>query len=126
MRPSQCRYMTSHEWARLDGGLVTVGITDYAVHELSDLVFVDLPAKGTKVKRGQRFGEIESVKAVSDLYSPVDGEIVEINESIADSIDPIHSDPFGQGWMIKIKPSSSDPLAGLLSAEDYEKKLSSH
>lgn len=126
MRPQNCRYLKSHEWARLDGGLVTVGITDFAVAELSDLVFVDLPSPGTKIERGKRFGEIESVKAVSDLYAPVSGEIVEVNEALADEVDAIHDDPFGKGWMIKIKPSAADPLAGLLTAQEYEKQIEAH
>ncbi len=125
MRPENCRYLKSHEWARLDGDTVTVGITDFAVNELSDLVFIDLPDVGASIDKGERFGEIESVKAVSDLYAPVSGEIVEVNADLADNVDAINDDPFGAGWMIKIKVSGDDPLAGMLTAAEYDAQVES-
>ena len=126
MRPANCRYLPSHEWARLDSGLVTVGITDFAVSELSDLVFIDLPSAGTQVEKGKRFGEVESVKAVSDVYAPVSGEIVEVNCALADAVEAVHDDPFGAGWMLKIRPSAKDPLAELLTAEAYDAQIVAH
>ncbi len=126
MRPDNCGYLASHEWARVDGELVTIGITDFAVAELSDLVFIDLPEVGSTLTKGERFGEVESVKAVSDLYAPASGEVVEINTELADNVDAIHDDAFGAGWMLKIRPSDADPLAGLLSAAEYDQQIESH
>jgi glycine cleavage system H protein len=116
---TNCRYLESHEWARQDGDAIVVGISDFAVKHLTDLVYIDLPEVGETVKRGERFGEIESVKAVSDLNSPVDGEITEVNTELSDNLDRIASDPFGAGWMLKVKPSSAKPLDGLLDAAAY-------
>ena len=121
MIPTNCRYLESHEWARQDGDLIVVGITDFAVKHLTDLVFIDLPEVGETIERGSRFGEIESVKAVSDLNSPVSGEIVEVNSELADNLDRVASDPFGAGWMIKVRPSSGNPFEGMLDAAAYQK-----
>ncbi len=121
MAPTNCRYLESHEWARKDGDLVVIGITDFAVKHLTDLVFIDLPEVGEKMTKGERFGEIESVKAVSDLNSPISGDIVEVNSDLADNLDRIASDPFGEGWMVKVRPSSANALDGLLDAAAYEK-----
>lgn len=121
MIPTNCRYLESHEWARQDGDLIVVGITDFAVKHLTDLVFIDLPEVGETIERGTRFGEIESVKAVSDLNSPVSGEIVEVNSELADNLDRVASDPFGAGWMIKVRPSASNTFDGLLDAAAYQK-----
>lgn len=121
MRPNDRKYMESHEWAKKDGNLYTVGISDFAVEKLGELVFLDLPKTGKKVKKGERFGEIESVKAVSDLYSPVNGEIVEINAKAADSLETIGKEPFAGGWLIKIKPDAADGYGELLDAAGYEK-----
>jgi glycine cleavage system H protein len=119
--PTNCRYLESHEWARQEGDLIVVGITDFAVKHLTDLVYIDLPDAGEKVTRGSRFGEIESVKAVSDLNSPVSGEIVAVNSDLEDNLDRVAKDPFGEGWMIKVKPSGPNPLDGLLDAAAYRK-----
>ncbi len=121
MRPNDRRYLKSHEWAKTDGEVATVGITDYAVSHLSDLVFLDLPAIGSDVKAGETFGEIESVKAVSDLYSPVSGEVLEINEELPDNLDRLGDDPFEEAWMIKVQFTGESP--DLLDAEAYEKHL---
>ena len=121
MRPNDRRYLKSHEWAKTDGEVATVGITDYAVSHLSDLVFLDLPAIGSDVKAGETFGEIESVKAVSDLYSPVSGEVLEINEELPDNLDRLGDDPFEEAWMIKVQFTGESP--DLLDAAAYEKHL---
>jgi glycine cleavage system H protein len=120
MRPSDRSYLDSHEWAQLDGDIVTVGITDFAIEQLGELVYLDLPATGTAVSRGNSFGEVESVKAVSDVNSPVDGEIVEINDSLPDSLESLQNDPFGGGWLIKVKVSGAAALDGLKDAAAYE------
>ncbi len=122
MRPSDRKYMKTHEWCKIDGSLATIGITDYAVEHLQDLVFLDLPNKGKKVAAGTPFAEIESVKAVSDIYSPVDGEITEVNKELADDLDRLKTDAFG-AWMIKVKLAK--PPDGMLSATEYEAHLQS-
>ena len=129
MRPDDRRYMESHEWARLQGDLVVIGISDFAVEELSsgnegDLVYCDLPDIGRIVEQGETFGEIESVKAVADLNAPVAGEIVEINKEIEEHLEILSEDPWNKGWLIKIKPTSTD-LGHLLDAEAYEKHVAS-
>ena len=115
--------MPSHEWARREGDIVTVGISAHAVKQLSDLVYIELPEKGKKVKKGEPFGEIESDKAVSELFSPVDGEIIEVNASLSDNLESITKEPYGAGWMIKIKATNPSQVASLLTAEDYEKQV---
>lgn len=121
MRPNDRKYMKSHEWCKTEAGIATVGITDYAVSHLSDLVFLDLPAIGTKVTAGQSFGEIESVKAVSDMYSPVTGEIVEVNSALPDSLETLNRDPWKDGWMIKVRLGTAS--AELIDAAAYEEHL---
>lgn len=116
--PANCQFTKTHEWAVVDGDTATVGITEFAVQLLSDLVYVDLPKPGRKVTAGEPFGEIESVKHVSDLYSPVSGEVVEVNNPLADKLEWLAKDPFGQGWMMKVKLAS--PPSGLLDAAAYE------
>lgn len=123
MFPKELRYMPSHEWARLEGDTVTVGISHHAVKELSDLVYIELPEKGRKLTQGEPFGEIESVKAVSELFSPVDGEVVAVNEVLADKLDGVTKEPYGAGWMIKVKASDPKQLDSLLTAEAYEKQV---
>ncbi len=114
MRPTDRRYMKSHEWCKIENGVATIGITDFAVSHLSDLVFLDLPAKGGSVTIGEGFGEIESVKAVSSLYSPVSGEVLDTNKALPDNLEWLAQDPFGKAWMIKVKVASTSPdlLAG--------------
>lgn len=121
MRPNDRKYAASHEWAKKDGALITVGITDFAVEKLGELVFLDLPKTGKKFGKGERFGEIESVKAVSDLYAPVAGEVVEVNAKLADALDTLGKDPFANGWMIKIKPDAASGFEELLDNAAYEK-----
>ncbi len=123
MNPSDLKYTSTHEWVRLGGDTATIGITDHAAHSLSDLVYLGLPAVGAAVKAGQSFGEIESVKAVSDLNSPVDGEVVEVNEDLADDLGTINRDPYGEGWMVKVRLKGKPP-ARLLDAASYDKLIS--
>ncbi len=113
MRPNDRKYLKSHEWCKIENGIATIGITDYAVSHLSDLVFLDLPNKGASVTTGESFGEIESVKAVSSLYSPVSGEVVDANKELPDNLELLAQDPFGKAWMIKVKltAESQDLLA---------------
>lgn len=115
--------MESHEWAKVEGDLVVIGITDFAVKHLTDLVFIDLPETGDQLTRGERFGEIESVKAVSDLNAPVSGEVVEVNDGLQDALDTVTNDPFEAGWMIKVRPDpdASAQLEQMLDAEQYQK-----
>src|SRR5436309_970566 len=125
MDPKTLRYSPSHEWASLDGDICTVGITKFAVDQLTDVVYVELPDVGDNVFAGESFGEIESVKAVSDLYSPVNGEVVEINEKILDDPTRVTADPYGKGWMVKIKAEPGSTLDHLLNLEQYEKQVAS-
>lgn len=120
MNPEDLRYTREHEWARRDDdNRVTVGITQYAQDALGDVVYVDLPASGTRVESGQPFGEVESTKSVSDLYAPVNGTIVERNETLESAPELVNSDPYGQGWMVVIQVDDPADLEGLLSAEAY-------
>ena len=118
--PSNLRYTTDHEWARIEAdGTITVGITTHAVDQLGDITLVTLPGVGSKVTAGERFGDIDSVKAVSELFAPISGEVTAVNEHLADSPEAVNADPYGVGWMLRLRPSDSDALAGLLSAEQY-------
>lgn len=123
MRPDDRKYLKSHEWCKVEGDTALIGISDYAVEHLSDLVFLDLPEVGSSVTADETFGEIESVKAVSDLYSPVSGEIMEINAELPDDLDILKSDPWNAGWMLKIKLASES--SALMDAAAYEKHLES-
>ena len=122
MYPGDLRYTKTHEWARLEkeGDVVTVGITDHAVKQLSDIVFLELPGKGDRVKKDSPFGAIESVKAVFDLNSPVTGQIVEVNQSLNDNLDLLKTDPYREGWMIKIRQGNPEEMQVLMSSSDYE------
>jgi glycine cleavage system H protein len=121
--PEGLRYTTEHEWAREQGGLVTVGITGYATEQLGDVVFVELPAVGRKLEAGKSFGVVEAVKTVSDLYAPIAGEVVEVNTALADDPAVVNREPYGQGWMVRIRPSDPAALAQLLSSTDYAKHV---
>jgi glycine cleavage system H protein len=123
MRPNDRQYLKSHEWCKVADGIATLGITDYAVAHLSDLVFLDLPAAGSTVRAGEPFGEIESVKAVSDIYSPVSGEVVEVNTALPDSLDTMASDPWTNGWMIRVKVTGTSK--DLMDAAAYEEHVKS-
>lgn len=119
MIPEDLKYSKEHEWARLEEDIATVGITDYAQGELGDIVFVELPQVGAKVEYMKPFGTIEAVKAISDLYSPLTGEVVEVNGNLEGDSSIINSDPYGEGWIIKIRYSDSEELKSLLSAAEY-------
>lgn len=119
MEPAELHYLESHEWVGVEGELSVVGISDFAVNQLTDLVYVDLPKPGATVTKGETFGEVESVKAVSDLYSPITGEVVEVNTALEDEIAPLADDPFGEGWLLKIKPADTD-MDGLMERSAYE------
>jgi glycine cleavage system H protein len=125
VNPSELRYTEEHEWTRADGPRVTVGITQYAQDALGDVVYVDLPATGTRIEQGQPFGEVESTKSVSDLYAPLSGTIVERNESLESNPELVNSDPYGDGWMVVIEADDPAAVDGLLSAEDYNKLTAS-
>ncbi len=114
------KYQETHEWARQDGDLIVCGITDFAQDNLSDVVYIELPDVGATLKKGDAFGVIESVKSASDLYMPMGGEIVEVNEALEDAPELVNDDPYGEGWMIKFKPSDPGEWSGLLSGEGYE------
>lgn len=118
--PQDLQYTKSHEWVRIEDGVATIGITDHAQDELGDVVFVELPETGATFEAGDSFGAVESVKAVSDLYAPVGGEVVEANGSLEDSPEKINEDPYGEGWIARIQVSDEGDL---LSASDYEKLL---
>ncbi len=118
--PGELQYTKTHEWVRIEGETATVGITEHAQDELGDVVFVELPKSGRTLDAGEAFGAVESVKAVSDLYAPLPGEVVEVNESLGDNPEKINEDPYGEGWILKLRVSGE---ADLLSAEDYENFL---
>jgi glycine cleavage system H protein len=120
--PKDLRYLESHEWHKLDGDTVTIGITQIAADELTDITFVSLPKVGDSLKANGRFGEIESVKATSDLYSGVSGTVTAINTDLTSNPGLVNSDPFGKGWMVKIKAGNPAELSKLLSADDYLQK----
>ncbi len=118
MRPTDRQYLKSHEWCKIDNGIATIGISDHAVSHLSDLVFLDLPAKGSSVTTGESFGEIESVKAVSSLYSPVSGEVVDSNQQLPDNLEWLAQEPFGKAWMLKVRVTAKSP--DLIDAAAYD------
>ncbi len=121
--PEDLRYTKDHEWARLEGDLVACGVTDYAQDQLGDIVFVELPQVGDTVSKGDEFGTVESVKAVAELYSPIGGEVVEINGELEESPQLVNQDPYGKGWMIKVRPSNPGELDDLMDAQQYEEML---
>jgi glycine cleavage system H protein len=125
VNPDDLSYTEEHEWARVDGRRFTVGITDYAQDALGDVVYIDLPASGTRVERGQPFGEVESTKSVSDLYAPVTGTIVERNETLESQPELVNSDPYGNGWMVVIEADDDSQSDDLLTAADYDKLIES-
>ena len=116
--PEDLQYTKSHEWVRIEGDTATIGITDHAQDELGDVVFVELPDEGDTFDAGESFGTVESVKAVSDLYTPVGGEVVEVNSALEDAPENINEDPYGEGWIVKLRTTDD---ADLLSPEEYEK-----
>lgn len=120
MYPENFRYTKEHEWVRVEGEMGTIGITDHAQEELGDIVYVDLPKVGTRVEQGKSLGSVESVKAVSDIYAPVSGEVMEINGSLADAPEKLNEDPHGAAWLVKVRLAAPAEAEGLMSAADYE------
>ena len=118
--PSDLRYSEEHEWVRVDGDTATSGISDYAQDQLGDIVYLDLPAAGASVKQFDKLGEVESVKAVSDIYAPASGEVVEANRQAIDNPELVNQQPYGDGWLVKLRLSDPSELDALLSAQDYE------
>tara|TARA_Y100001968_G_scaffold235419_1_gene218574 strand:+ start:1662 stop:2048 length:387 start_codon:yes stop_codon:yes gene_type:complete len=122
--PDHFRFADSHEYAYKDDSLVRIGISEFAVDQLGDIVFVDLPEVGTSIVKGESFGSVESVKAVEDMYAPVSGEIVQINDSVMSSPEELQNDPHGEGWLLIIRPESFDQLQELMDSETYSNKIS--
>lgn len=123
MIPSDLKYTKEHEWVKVEKNIATIGITDYATGELGDIVFVELPKVGAKVQQMKSFGTIEAVKAISDMFSPITGEVIEINGDLANEAAIINQDPYGHGWIIKVRFTNAGELDALLSAADYEAML---
>ena len=121
--PTDLKYAKSHEWVRVSGDTATVGITDHAQHELTDIVFVELPAVGRKVKAGEACAVVESVKTASDIYSPVSGEILEVNQAVVDKPELVNTDAHGNGWFYKIKLSNAAEVNALLTPENYKAQI---
>ena len=121
--PDELKYSEQHEWLSLDGDVGTIGVTDYAQSQLGDIVFVELPQVGDVLEKGQSFGTIEAVKTVEELYTPIAGEILEINDTLEDDAEQVNSDPYSDGWMIKVRLSDRADLDTMLSAEDYEELI---
>lgn len=122
--PANLRYTEEHEWVRAEGDLVVVGITDHAQAALGDVVFLELPEPGRKLSKGKTFGVVESVKAASDLYAPLDGEVVEVNADLVNSPEKVNQEPYGAAWMLKLRPASASDVQALLDAAGYEALLS--
>jgi len=121
--PDELKYSEQHEWLSLDGDVGTIGVTDYAQSQLGDIVFVELPQVGDVLEKGQSFGTIEAVKTVEELYTPIAGEVIEINDTLEDDAEQVNSDPYSDGWMIKVRLSNTADLDTMLSAEDYEELI---
>ena len=121
--PADLKYSQDHEWVRVDGDVAVVGVTDFAQGELGDVVFVEIETEGEELDKGETFGTVEAVKTVSDLFMPVGGEVAEFNEALADEPELVNKDPYGEGWMIKIKVADTVELDDLMSAADYQKML---
>jgi glycine cleavage system H protein len=117
------RFTPTHEWVHLEGSLATVGISQFAVDQLTDLILIELPAVGTRLTAGKSFGEVESVKAVSDLYAPVGGEVVEVNADVAGNVQLLAEDPYERGWLIKVRVDDPSAASGLMDLDAYEKKV---
>ena len=122
--PSELKYTKDHEWVKVEGDVITIGITDFAQSELGDIVYVEVETVDETLDAEEVFGTVEAVKTVSDLFLPVSGEIIEFNESLEDEPEKVNSDPYGEGWMVKVKVSDASQLESLLSAEAYKKLIS--
>jgi glycine cleavage system H protein len=121
--PADLKYTKDHEWVRVEGDIATIGVTDYAQGELGDVVYVEIETDGESLDQEEVFGTVEAVKTVSDLFMPIAGEVIEVNEKLADEPDLVNQEPYGEGWMIKVKISDSSQLDALLSAEDYKSEI---
>jgi len=119
--PDDLRYTKEHEWLKVEGKTVTVGVTDYAQEQLGDIVFVELPTEGEEIAKGDTFGALESVKAVSDCYAPVGGKVLEINDTLNDNPEMINEDCYGEGWLLKLELSDKSDLEGLMKDDEYKK-----
>ena len=118
--PTELKYTKEHEWVRVEGEFVKIGITDFAQSELGDIVFVELPEVGEEIKQDEPFGNVESVKTVSELFAPISGEVVEVNESLEDEPEQVNDSPYEEGWMIRVKPADPSAIDQLLTAEQYQ------
>lgn len=123
--PAELKYTAEHEWVRVEGDLIVVGITDHAQDALGDVVFVELPEVGRALHKGKAFGVVESVKAVSDLYAPIDGDVVEVNAAVVAAPEQLNKQPYGAAWMLKVRPKNAADVAGLLDAAGYSALLAS-
>lgn len=123
--PADLKYTKDHEWIRVEQDIAIVGVTDFAQGELGDVVFVEIETEGEDLEKGETFGTVEAVKTVSDLFMPVGGEVIEVNEALEDEPELVNKDPYGDGWMIKIKINDKSELDDLLSADDYKKMIES-
>lgn len=121
--PTELKYTKDHEWIRIEGDIATVGVTDFAQEELGDIVFVEIETEGEELEKEEVFGSVEAVKTVSDLFMPLSGEVTEINEKLEDSPELVNEDPYGEGWMIKIKISDSSEESALLGVDDYKEVI---
>ena len=121
--PSDLKYTKTHEWVRLEGDVATIGITDFAQSELGDIVFVDVPTPGRALGKGDSFGSVESVKTVSDAYAPIAGEVVEVNAALGARSELLNTDPYGDGWIVKIRIDSADGIADLMDADAYKAEI---
>ncbi len=121
--PADLKYTEDHEWVRIEGDTAVVGITDFAQGELGDVVFVEIETEGEELDKGETFGTVEAVKTVSDLFMPVGGEVAEVNEVLGDEPETVNKDPYGNGWMVKIKIADKSELDDLMSADDYKKMI---
>lgn len=121
--PAELKYTKDHEWVRVEGDTATVGVTDYAQSELGDIVYVEIETEGESLDQEEVFGTVEAVKTVSDLFMPVAGEVIAVNEKLADQPELVNSDPYGEGWMIKVKLSDASQLDGLMDADAYKAEI---
>lgn len=124
--PETLRYSKDHEWVSVDGDIASIGITDYAQHSLGDVVYIDLPRAGDKFSAHESFGSVESVKAVSEVFTPIAGEVIEVNNAVNDTPENVNGDPYGAGWFIKLKMDNPGEADGMLSGEEYEEYLSAN
>ncbi|MFK7884473.1 MAG: glycine cleavage system protein GcvH [Phycisphaerales bacterium] len=121
--PNDRKYTESHEWIKIDGDILTIGLTEHAVDQLTDVTFVEMKPAGTSVDAGDSVGEVESVKTTSDVYSPASGEIIEVNESLTDAPETLNTEPYSTGWLVKVKVLDASPLGELMDADAYEASL---